>query len=104
LPDLNQVFKYNKSGSMLGAAWNMLTKKKQITWMRIIILGVLPEFQKNGVDAVLYWESAERSNKIHLNDAEASWILEDNEMMNKGLTVTMDGDLYKKYRIYEKKL
>jgi hypothetical protein len=104
LPDLNQVFKYNRSGSMLGAAWNMLTKKKQITWMRIIILGVLPEFQKNGVDAVLYWESAERSNLVHLNDAEASWILEDNEMMNKGLTVTMDGELYKKYRIYEKKI
>jgi hypothetical protein len=104
LPDLNQVFKYNKNGSMLGAVWHLLTKKKQINRLRIVVLGVLPEFQKHGLDAVLYYESGERANKLNMPDAEASWILEDNEMMNKGLTMSMNGKVYKKYRIYEKEI
>jgi hypothetical protein len=62
----------------------------------------LPEFQKLGLDAILYYESGERADKLKLNDAEASWILEDNEMMNKGLTTSMNGKVYKKYRVYEK--
>jgi len=104
LPNYNQVFKYNKSGSLLGALWCMLTKKKKITQSRIIILGILTEYQRTGVDAVMYMQSGIRANKLNMADAEASWILEDNEMMNKGLTTTMNGKLYKKYRIYEKKL
>jgi len=104
LPNYNQVFKYNKSGSLLGALWCMLTKKKKITQSRIIILGILPEYQRTGVDAVMYMQSGIRANKLNMADAEASWILEDNEMMNKGLTTTMNGKLYRKYRIYEKKL
>jgi len=104
LPDLNQVFKYNRSGSMVGAIWHMLTKKRRINRVRIMVLGVLPEFQKLGLDAILYYESGERADKLKLNDAEASWILEDNEMMNKGLTTSMNGKVYKKYRVYEKAL
>jgi len=34
---------------------------------------------------------------------EASWILEDNEMMNRGAEV-MKGEIYKKYRVYEKNI
>jgi hypothetical protein len=102
LPDLNQVFKYNRGGSMIGAIWHMLTKKRRINRVRIMVLGVLPEFQKLGLDAILYYESGERADKLKLNDAEASWILEDNEMMNKGLTTSMNGKVYKKYRVYEK--
>lgn len=104
LPNYNQVFKYNKSGSLLGALWHILTKKKKISQCRIIILGVLPEYQRTGVDAAIYEQSGHRANMINMGDAEASWILEDNEMMNKGLTVTMNGQVYKKYRIFDKKL
>lgn len=104
LPNYNQVFIHNKSGSLLGALWQILTKKKQITQCRIIILGVLPEFQRTGVDAAIYEQSGYRANLKNMGDAEASWILEDNEMMNKGLTTTMNGKLYKKYRIFEKAL
>ncbi|MDT3740536.1 MAG: hypothetical protein RO257_13675 [Candidatus Kapabacteria bacterium] len=104
LPDLNQVLIHNKKGSMLGAIWNMLTRKKEITIMRIIVLGILPEFQRTGIDAVIYYESGERSHALGMDIGEASWILEDNEMMNRGLTTTMSGQVYKKYRIYEKNI
>ncbi|MBX3043198.1 MAG: hypothetical protein KIT33_07580 [Candidatus Kapabacteria bacterium] len=102
LPDLNQVLIHNKKGSMAGALWQMTTKKKHINIMRIIVLGVLPQYQRTGVDAVIYYESGERAHQLGMDIGEASWILEDNDMMNRGLTTTMSGYVYKKYRIYER--
>ncbi len=104
LPDINQVLKHNKNGGLLGAIWHLLTKKKKINFARIIVLGVIPKFQKTGIDSVLYYECGIRAKRNGIRFAEASWILEDNVMMNRGLTVTMNGELYKKYRLYEKKI
>lgn len=104
LPDINQCLIYNKKGRLLGAIWHMLTKKKKIDTARIITLGVKPEFQKTGLDAVLYWEVGERAHKIGIDKGEASWVLEDNVMMNRGLQTTMNGKVYKKYRIYDKQI
>lgn len=102
LPDLNQVMIHNKKGSLLGAGWHLLTKKKQINVLRIIVLGLIPEYQKTGADAVLYFEVGKRAGENGIEWAEASWILEDNEMMNKGLTQTMNAKHYKTHRIYQK--
>lgn len=102
LPDINQCFIHNKNGSMLGAAWHLLTKKKKINNVRIIALGIVPKFQKFGVDSVLYYEIGERGAKMGTLTGEASWVLEDNEMMNRGLTTTMNAKIYKTYRLYEK--
>jgi hypothetical protein len=78
----------------------LFTQKKKITWVRIITLGIIPEFQKKGLDSVLYWEVLERGDKLGLHLGEASWVLEDNEMMNRGLEL-MKGTAYKKYRVWE---
>lgn len=104
MPDINQVLIHNRRGTTLGAAWHLLTKKKKINWLRIIAFGILPKFQKTGVDAVMYWEIGKRGPKLGIHDGEASWILEDNTMMNRGMTLTMNSELYKVYRMYEKKL
>ena len=101
LPDINQTLIYNRSGSLLGAIWHMMTKKKKINRCRIIALGVMPEFQKKGIDVILYYEVGTRSVEVGGYSGEASWILEDNEMMIRGLTTTMNATLYKKYRLYE---
>lgn len=104
IPDINQSLIHNKSGGILGAAWHLLTKKKKINLLRIIVLGVLPEYQKNGVDAVLYQEIGSRGLPRGIQYGEASWILEDNEPMKKALTTTMHGTIYKTYRMYQKTL
>lgn len=104
LPDYNQVFKYNKSGNTIETLWNLITKKNKINRCRIIILGILPEYRNKGIDAIMYMESGKRAKKLGYIEGEASWILEDNEMMNRGLTTTMNAKLYKKYRIYEKRI
>lgn len=102
LPDINQCLIHNKNGYLLPGIWHLLTKKKKIDLLRIIVLGILPQYQRTGADAVLYWELGTRGKPKGIKYGEASWILEDNEMMNKGLTTTMLGKVYKTYRLYQK--
>jgi GNAT superfamily N-acetyltransferase len=102
LPDINQVLINNRSGGMIGAGYQLLFRKKDIKRARIIVLGVIPEFQKRGVDAALYYEVGNNAVKKHaLVEGEASWVLEDNLMMNRAAEL-MNGEIYKRYRIYEK--
>lgn len=103
MPDYNFIFK-EMNGRLLPFNFiKLFTKRKYIPWARIIILGVIPEYQKRGLDAALYYEIMVRAMKRKIVRGEASWILEDNDMMNRGAE-TMRGDLYKKYRVYEKEL
>jgi len=104
LPDINQALIYNKRGGLLGAGFHLLTKKKKIDSFRIIVLGVLPEYQKTGVDILLYHKFGEAADELGIKYGDASWILEDNEMMNRALTNTVNGKIYKKFRIYEKEI
>lgn len=104
LPDINQVLIRNRKGGIVKGALLLLMKSKKIDILRILVLGVLPEFQKSGVDAAMYSEIGTRGLKRGIVGAEASWILEDNQMMNRGLTTTMNADRYRTYRIYEKRI
>jgi GNAT superfamily N-acetyltransferase len=104
LPDINRAMIHNRSGSLIGAGWQLLTKRKEIDLCRIIVMGVLPEYQKFGIDAVMYYEIEERSRAHYPAGGEASWIAEDNIAMNRALTKTMNGERYKTYRIYERSI
>jgi GNAT superfamily N-acetyltransferase len=104
LPDINRALIHNSSGGLLGAGWHLLTKKKSIDFCRIVIMGVLPEYRKTGVDAVMYYEIGARATKKYTAGAEASWIDEANADMNLALTKTMNAKIYKTYRIYDKPL
>ena len=64
------------------------------------MLGVLPEYQTSGVAALLFYESAQNAMKLGYNFGEASWILEDNLMMNRAAEA-LKGERYKTYRIYQ---
>lgn len=102
IPDINQCLKHNKSGALLSGFWHLLTKKKRIDTMRIIVLGILKQYQQKGIDSILYYEVGVRAPMHGITKAEASWVLEDNEMMNRSLASSVNAKLYKKYRIYEK--
>ena len=103
MPDYNQIFK-SMNGKLLPFGWvKLLLHKylpKKMNWVRVITLGIIPEVQKRGLDGVFYWEIVNRAADLGYFRGEASWILEDNEMMNRGAKL-MGGDLYKKYRVYD---
>ena len=101
--DYNQIFK-SMNGRLFPFNFiKLYTQKKKITYERIITLGIIPEHQKKGLDAVFYWEIVNRAHKLGIDLGEASWILEDNDMMNRG-AVVMGGDKYKTYRLWEIKI
>jgi hypothetical protein len=100
LPDLNLAFKHNRKGYLLPGLYCLMRYKKSINATRIIVLGVVKEHQMTGAGGVLFYETAKRSVEKGYYEGEASWVLEDNVMMNRGaelLQATRD----KTYRIYE---
>ncbi len=102
VPNVNEYLINNKNGSLLGALVQSILHKNKIESMRILALGLIPEYQKSGIDGVIYYELGERGVKAGFNWAEASWVLEDNLPMIKGLTTSMNAEKYKTYRLYEK--
>ncbi|NUM71937.1 MAG: hypothetical protein HUU43_13895 [Ignavibacteriaceae bacterium] len=100
LPDYNQIFRKMNGRLFPFGIFKLLLGRKKINRCRVIMLGVLPEYQKKGIDAVLYKEITERGGRIGFRIGEASWILEDNEMMVKSAQM-MQGERYKTYRVYD---
>jgi GNAT superfamily N-acetyltransferase len=109
VPDLNQplLHAYPRPNvpelfTMVKLLWHWKVRKRA-EWIRVIALGVLPEFRARGVDALIYLETAKRAASKGYHWAEGSWILENNEMMNRSIRM-LGGEVYKTYRMYEKKL
>jgi GNAT superfamily N-acetyltransferase len=105
LPDLNVVFRSNRSGRLFPVIVRLLwaLKMKKIRRARILLLGVVPAYQGKGVDAILYHWIWTKSGERQIYWGEAGWILEDNPAMNAGLE-KMTFTVYKTYRLYDKLL
>ncbi|KPJ65378.1 hypothetical protein AMJ44_10390 [candidate division WOR-1 bacterium DG_54_3] len=103
VPDVNQVL-HRINGrlfpfGLFRLLWHSKIKDK-IDGVRIITMGVSPEFQKKGIDTVFYVETFKVGVQRGYSWAEMSWVLEDNVKMNRILDL-LGAKLYKKYRIYE---
>jgi hypothetical protein len=98
--DYNFIFKQMNGRLLPFNFLKLFTQKKKIKWARILTLGIIPEYQKKGLDTIFYWEIVNRAANIGIRLGEASWVLEDNDMMNRGLEL-MNAERYKRYRIWE---
>jgi hypothetical protein len=103
LPDYNEIFRKWKGKIFPFNFIDMFTKKRKIKCLRIVILGVLPEYQKKGLDAIMYYEIMERGMAKGMTWAEASYIVEDNLPMFKPL-MNIGGEIYKTYQVMEKNI
>lgn len=75
---------------------------KHIKDGRLIMLGVLPEFRQRGIDLILIKHVIDNTVDIW-DDAELSWVLEDNAGMIRGIE-ECGGYYIKRYRVYQKDL
>jgi hypothetical protein len=100
LPDINQALRFNRSGGLVTGLWHLWTKKKHIDTVRVIALGVVPEFVNTGAAGALFYESAVRAKRLGHPYGEASWILEDNVRMVKSAEA-LNGVISKRYRLYQ---
>ncbi|MFT4203958.1 MAG: hypothetical protein QM610_08595 [Chitinophagaceae bacterium] len=103
IPNVNEIQQKIKRGRLFPTGlFKLLTQMKNLTSFRIMILGVLEEYRKLGIEACFYahlMRSADKYPKI--NRIEASWILEQNMMMNRAV-LDIGGKVYKTYRVYKK--
>jgi GNAT superfamily N-acetyltransferase len=101
LPDFNQVLKKIPNGRLFPFGLvKILLNRSKIDSARLIIAGVIKEYQRRGIDSILYTEILERAAVKGIYRGEASWILESNKMMTGGLEA-MNAERTKTYRMYE---
>ncbi len=105
LPDLNVVFRSNRSGYLLPSLPRLLWSLRpgKISRLRILLLGIEPAFRGKGIDAVLYHHIWTRGVARGFYWGEAGWILEDNPAMQVGLE-KIGFSVYKTYRLYDRTL
>lgn len=108
LPDVNQVFKKVTDGKLFPTGlfkllWNLKGpgRKKTINRCRIITLGIKKAYQPMGLGPLFYAEYFKRGVRLGYSRGEASWILENNRLMNRSLEL-MAGKRNKVYRIFDK--
>lgn len=100
LPDYNPRVK--KIGGRLFpfGVFHLLSKKKDIKRIRVLSINVVPEFQRWGLGLVLMKAMTPKALEIGVEDAEFSWISEDNDLARLGLEKG-GAKIYKKYRMYD---
>ena len=104
LPDIHQVFKRMPDGRLLPFGLVPLLRRKQIIdQIRLPILGVLPKYRNKGLELLMIREVYRRGTAKGYRRCECSWILEDNDAMNNGIRAA-GGELYKRYRLFQKDL
>lgn len=102
VPDINEVLRKIKRGRLLPTGiFKLLFGKKNIKMLRVMMLGVVQDYRKLGIEACLYGRIIKNATPAGIRGAECSWMLESNYMMNHAIE-QINGRLYKQYRIYEK--
>jgi len=103
LPNINQALIFTDGRlfptGLIKLLWHTKVKNK-IDSVRIITMGIVPEYQKRGLDTLFYLETFDVGSSKGYRWAEMSWVLEDNVLMAKAIEY-MGGEAYKTYRMYE---
>lgn len=104
VPDVNTIVRKIKRGRLFPFGFiRLLLGLKKIKRFRVITLGVVEGYRKMGIEGVLYGSIIRNGFRNGIVEAEASWILANNTMMNKALE-NMNARIHKKYCILKKAL
>ncbi len=104
IPNVNKIYINIKKGRLFPTGLiKLLFGKSKIDELRIITLGVLEDYRKMGIEAVFFAKNIVEAQKRNYGKNEASWVLENNTLMNQAM-VNMGGYIHKKYRIYKKEI
>lgn len=100
LPDFNQVMKRMKGRLFPFGLIKFLYHRRHITGIRVMAMGIRPEFRNQGAEAAMIHETITAGMRLGYKWAELSWVLEDNEPMTR-LAEKIGARAYKRYRIWE---
>jgi len=106
LPDYNIAMQPLKGKLLTPAIFGFLPYAlgwKKLPRTRVLTLGVKEKYRSRGLETAMLIEGLKTGFDSGVRESEASWILEDNVLMCRMLEA-IGGRVYKKYRIYEKRL
>ncbi|NUS31945.1 MAG: N-acetyltransferase [Gemmatimonadaceae bacterium] len=102
LPDYNEVLVRNRSGRILPLGGPlMLWGKRRIRNMRVMALGVRRAARSRSILALFTHEIMRRGKLYGKNGAEASWLLEDNQLIVKPMRA-MGARERMRWRVYDR--
>jgi len=102
LPDLNRAIQPIRSGRLFPfGVFRFLWHKRKIRTARVLTLGMKPGYQRAGIGAALYLKVFQMGARYGYDNADCSWILEDNGPMRQALE-KVGAYVYKTYRVYER--
>ena len=85
MPDLNQILKNFWNGKMNLFRFiklQYLKKRKVINRCRVLVMGVIPKFQKSGIESGIFWQVRQvLLKKDWYNEMELSWVGDFNPKM-----------------------
>ena len=104
IPDINEITKDFHYGKLFPFnIVKLLLNKRRTKKIRIILLGVVEDYRRMGIEGVMFANYIQAARDNGLEGGEASWILESNEMMVKAAE-NLNGERTHTYRIYSKKI
>lgn len=104
IPNINELIK-NQNGKLFPFGLiKILWGKNKTNGLRTALMGVLPEWQGKGIDALLHQRSIKNGLESNVTkESELSWILETNTEMLR-VAERIGGRYDKTYRMYSKEL
>ena len=105
VPDANEALKLARGHlfplGLIKILWHV--KVTRCRRVRVLALGVLPQYRRLGLDGVLIQRMIQNGIPLGYQGAEVGWILEDNEAMLRPLR-HIDARRTKVYRVYDRAL
>ena len=102
VPDFHIAYKAVGNGRLFPTGlFKLLGAKSKINTGRIMILGAKEEYRNQGIFALFAYEMFRRGKAFNQLGGEGSWILEDNDRLNRPL-LRLGGKVYRRWRIYDR--
>jgi len=103
VPDVNEILVGLKGRLTPLAMLRIVRGLRHVKTIRVMLLGVVAEYRKRGLEALLIREIHRRGAQAGIPRAELAYVLEDNIVMNRTIRKA-GGRHYKTYRIFGKRL
>jgi GNAT superfamily N-acetyltransferase len=104
-PDASHAFRRAKGHLFPFGIVDLLLEMKRTDWVAVNGMGILPEFQGHGGNALMYAEMEKTAKEVDFNflHIEMTQVAETAEQMRNDL-ISLGGKPYKNHRVYRKKL
>ena len=100
LPDLNPALRHLHGRITPWGLVRFLVARRRVDMVRLVLLGVLPQHRRRGIEALLLAQGWEAVHRLGYRGCEVGWILEENAVTRQA-TERWKARLVKRYRLYE---